>query len=42
MIKEFSYHLAQEKKERERKRKEEIMHDLAKPAKSHMSLLDIT
>jgi hypothetical protein len=42
MIKEFSYHLTMEKREREQKRKDDIMHDAIKPNKSHMSLLDLT
>jgi hypothetical protein len=42
MIKDFSYQLAQEKKDLERRRKQELLNDLMKPDKSNMSLLDLT
>lgn len=42
MIKDFSYHLAQEKKEQEKRRKQELLNDMMKPSKSNMSLLDLT
>ena len=42
MIKDFSYHLAQEKKDQEKRRKQELLNDMMKPSKSNMSLLDLT
>lgn len=42
MIKDFSYHLAQEKKEQEKRRKQELLNDMMKPSMSNMSLLDLT
>ena len=42
MIKDFSYHIAQEKKDQEKRRKQELLSDMMKPSKSNMSLLDLT
>ena len=42
MIKDFSYHLAQEKKDQEKRKKQELFNDLIKPSKSNLSLLDLT
>jgi hypothetical protein len=42
MIKDFSYHIAQEKKDQEKRRKQELLSDMMKPSKSNISLLDLT